>query len=67
MLKLEGRVMTTGLSFPEGPVAMDDGSVIVVEITAMSATMAASSGAPTTVSRDRSARRPITTAAVSSG
>lgn len=26
------RVMTTGLEFPEGPIAMVDGSVIVVEI-----------------------------------
>ena len=32
MLKLQGRVMTTGLSFPEGPVALPDGSVLVVEI-----------------------------------
>jgi gluconolactonase len=34
MLKLQGRVMTSGLSFPEGPVAMADGSVLVVEIAA---------------------------------
>ena len=32
MLKLQGRVMATGLKFPEGPVAMPDGSVLVVEI-----------------------------------
>lgn len=31
-LKLEGRIMTTGLAFPEGPVALPDGSVLVVEI-----------------------------------
>jgi gluconolactonase len=31
-LKLEGRVVTTGLRFPEGPVVMADGSVLVVEI-----------------------------------
>jgi gluconolactonase len=31
-LKLEGRVMATGLRFPEGPIAMPDGSVLVVEI-----------------------------------
>jgi gluconolactonase len=32
MLKLKGRVLATGLKFPEGPVAMPDGSVLVVEI-----------------------------------
>ena len=32
MLKLRGRVLATGLKFPEGPVAMPDGSVLVVEI-----------------------------------
>ena len=32
MLKLEGRKFATGLKFPEGPVAMADGSVLVVEI-----------------------------------
>lgn len=32
MLKLQGRVMATGLGFPEGPVALADGSVLVVEI-----------------------------------
>lgn len=30
--KLEGKLLTKGLEFPEGPIAMDDGSVIVVEI-----------------------------------
>jgi gluconolactonase len=30
--KLEGRLVTDGLVFPEGPVVMPDGSVIVVEI-----------------------------------
>jgi len=34
MLKLQGRVIATGLGFPEGPVAMPDGSVLVVEIAA---------------------------------
>ena len=28
----EVRVVATGLSFPEGPVAMPDGSVVLVEI-----------------------------------
>jgi gluconolactonase len=31
-LKLEGRTVAAGLEFPEGPVAMPDGSVLVVEI-----------------------------------
>lgn len=31
-LKLEGELLTTGLAFPEGPVALADGSVLVVEI-----------------------------------
>lgn len=30
--KLGGRVIATGLAFPEGPVAMPDGSVVLVEI-----------------------------------
>lgn len=30
--KLEGKVLTTGLGFPEGPIAMHDGSILVVEI-----------------------------------
>ena len=29
---LEFEVVTTGLHFPEGPVAMPDGSVVLVEI-----------------------------------
>jgi gluconolactonase len=32
MAKLQGRVIATGLGFPEGPVAMPDGSVLYVEI-----------------------------------
>jgi len=31
---LEGRVMASGLQFPEGPIALPDGSVIVTEIAA---------------------------------
>ncbi|RYZ01721.1 MAG: SMP-30/gluconolactonase/LRE family protein [Comamonadaceae bacterium] len=31
-LKLEGRILAQGLRFPEGPVALPDGSVLVVEI-----------------------------------
>ena len=33
-LKLQGEVLASGLEFPEGPVAMPDGSVLVVEIAA---------------------------------
>jgi len=32
LLKLKGRVLAKGLKFPEGPVVMPDGSVLVVEI-----------------------------------
>jgi gluconolactonase len=31
-IKLEGRLVTGGLAFPEGPVVLSDGSVLVVEI-----------------------------------
>ena len=31
-MKLQVREVTTGLKFPEGPIAMPDGSVLVVEI-----------------------------------
>lgn len=44
-LKLEGRVVTGGLSFPEGPVAMPDGSVLVTEIAAGRLTRVSASGA----------------------
>lgn len=33
-LKLKGRVLASGLRFPEGPVVLPDGSVLVVEIAA---------------------------------
>ncbi len=33
-LKLQGEVMASGLQFPEGPVALPDGSVLVTEIAA---------------------------------
>ena len=32
MMELSGRTVATGLQFPEGPVALEDGSVLVVEI-----------------------------------
>lgn len=31
-VKLEGEILASGLQFPEGPVALDDGSVLLVEI-----------------------------------
>lgn len=34
MLKLQGAVVASGLGFPEGPVALPDGSVLLVEIAA---------------------------------
>ena len=34
LLTLEGRVIADGLQFPEGPLAMPDGSILVVEIKA---------------------------------
>lgn len=39
------REITSGLQFPEGPVAMDDGSVLVVEITRGTLTRVRSNGA----------------------
>ena len=38
------RVMATGLGFPEGPVAMADGSVILGEIAGSAVTRIASDG-----------------------
>lgn len=32
VLQLKGRVLADGLDFPEGPIAMRDGSVLVTEI-----------------------------------
>ena len=46
---MEFKEIATGLKFPEGPVAMDDGSVIVVEIPI---------GRITRVKHGRHARRP---------
>jgi gluconolactonase len=41
---LKGRVMATGLRFPEGPIAMPDGSVIVVELAAGTLTRVTADG-----------------------
>lgn len=43
------REITRGLRFPEGPIAMDDGSVLVVEIEGGSLTRVAVDGRPTVV------------------
>lgn len=44
-LKLEGQLVTEGLRFPEGPVALPDGSVLVTEIAAGRLTRVSPSGA----------------------
>ena len=44
-LKLQGEVIATGLKFPEGPVALPDGSVLVVEIANLSDKTAARASA----------------------
>ena len=46
---MEIRELTTGLRFPEGPVAMEDGSVIVVEIAAGKITRVKKDGSLQTV------------------
>src|SRR5262249_23266230 len=46
---MEIRTITEGLQFPEGPVAMADGSVILVEIAARTVTRVAPDGAKTIV------------------
>jgi gluconolactonase len=45
------KVVTTGLAFPEGPVAMADGSVILVEIRSAKLTRVAADGTKTTVAQ----------------
>jgi len=51
MPKLEGRVIARGLGFPEGPVALADGSVLVVEVATGRLTRIERSGALTTVAQ----------------
>jgi gluconolactonase len=48
-MKLDGRIVTTGLKFPEGPIAMPDGSVLVVEIEGARLIRVAADGVKTTV------------------
>ena len=45
MTKKSYRVVTTGLEFPEGPIAMSDGSIILVEIKRGTLTRVLPSGA----------------------
>jgi gluconolactonase len=49
-LKLQGREVTDGLRFPEGPIALPDGSVIVVEIAGGRLTRVHPDGKKTTIS-----------------
>ncbi len=49
IMQLVGREVTQGLKFPEGPVAMPDGSVLVVEIEGARLTRVAADGTKTTV------------------
>ncbi len=48
-MKLEGREIASGLAFPEGPIALADGSVIVVEIAGGRLTRITPAGAKQTV------------------
>jgi gluconolactonase len=51
MAGAEVRVLATGLRFPEGPVALADGSVLLVEIEPARLTRVAADGAKTTVAQ----------------
>lgn len=51
MKEVEYDIVATGLSFPEGPIVMQDGSVIVVEIATGAVTRIAPDGQKTTVAR----------------
>lgn len=48
-LRLDGRIIASGLRFPEGPVALPDGSVLVVEIEGGRLVKVAPDGAQTVV------------------
>ena len=47
----EPRILATGLKFPEGPVAMQDGSVILGEIAGGTVTRVTPDGTKTTLSK----------------
>src|ERR1700748_1061232 len=48
-MRLEAREITNGLAFPEGPIALADGSVLVVEIEGGNLTRVTPDGARTVV------------------
>ena len=48
---MDMRVLAEGLQFPEGPVALDDGSVLLVEIAAGTLTRIAADGTKTVAAR----------------
>ena len=48
---MEFRTLADGLQFPEGPVALADGSVVLVEIAAGAVTRIAEDGTKTIVAR----------------
>jgi len=48
-LPLQGEVMATGLAFPEGPIAMPDGGVLVVEIAGARLTRVNADGSTTVI------------------
>jgi gluconolactonase len=54
----EIRVIADGLRFPEGPVAMADGSVVLGEIAGSAVTRIAPNGAKTGLGRGWQAQRP---------
>ncbi len=51
MAEPELKIVATGLQFPEGPVAMPDGSVILVEIRSAKLTRVAADGTKTTIAQ----------------
>ena len=50
-MEKDWRIVTDGLAFPEGPVAMEDGAVLVVEIKARQITRVATDGQKNVVAR----------------
>src|SRR5580704_8929079 len=48
-MKLNGRIVTSGLKFPEGPIALPDGTVLVVEIEGTRLIRVAADGTKSTV------------------
>jgi len=50
-MKLQGKIIAEGLMFPEGPIAMPDGSVLVVEVAGATLTRIASDGGVTRIAK----------------